>query len=125
MAAVCGNSTVSTRYVGFAPEKSSRWSGGSGHGAIADVPPTCQNEQMDWFRWLKRETRNPFWNCQPLWVKLITVTVAIPAWLVFASIGVVRGDIGSPYADGAAVIFASVAILQMIFVGRALWRHDI
>ncbi len=80
---------------------------------------------MNWREWLTKERRSIVWNAQPLWVKIATLVIALPAWIIFAVVGVINGDIGSPYADAAFGLFGIVAALQLAYFAKALWRMDV
>lgn len=64
------------------------------------------------------------WRVQPKWVKALTVGIALPAWLVLMT-DVFTGNTDSRLNTAAFIAFATVAILQMIFVFRAYWRMDL
>jgi hypothetical protein len=71
-----------------------------------------------------RELNPSHWAVQPYWVKALTIIVAVPAWLVVAY------NIMSDYPDDrvvrvAGAMFMAVCLLQLTFVARAYWRHDI
>ncbi len=65
------------------------------------------------------------WDAQPRWVKVLTATVAMPAWVILAVI-LIAGDVLRlgwlvSLCFGA---FATVVALQLAFVVKALWRMD-
>jgi hypothetical protein len=64
------------------------------------------------------------WRIQPKWVKVLTVGVAVPAWLLFMR-SVFTGHVGGTLSTVAFIAFAAVAALQMAFVFRAYWRMDL
>lgn len=68
--------------------------------------------------------REAHWRLQPMWVKALTIGVAIPAWLVLM-VGMFTGNIGGRLNNAALIAFAAVAALQMVFVFRAYWRMDL
>lgn len=73
---------------------------------------------------LFRELNRSHWAVQPYWVKALTIIVAVPAWFV------VFFDILSDNPDDrvirvAGIMFMAVCFLQLVFVARAYWRHDI
>ncbi|MDF2494230.1 MAG: hypothetical protein K0R27_4797 [Xanthobacteraceae bacterium] len=67
---------------------------------------------------LNRDTQ---WDVLPGWVKVVAVTIGLPAWFVFVG-SLFLGEVGSHYSVAAFVIFAAVAALQGIFVFRVYWR---
>ncbi len=64
------------------------------------------------------------WRVQPKWVKVLTLGVALPAWLVFMT-SLFAGNIGGTLQTAAFIAFAAVVGLQMAFVFRAYWRMDL
>ena len=63
--------------------------------------------------------RNGHWKVQPIWVKVLTISIAVPAFLVLVA------GIGGRIETVALVAFAAIAILQMGFVLGAYWRMDL
>lgn len=67
---------------------------------------------------------NDLWNVLPRWVKVLSVAVALPAWLWW-----VWEIIAEPDASEAPLtplfIFGAVALIQFFFIGRALWRINL
>lgn len=75
---------------------------------------------MDPFRELNRS----HWAVQPYWVKALTITVAIPAWLAVAY-NIMSDSPNDRVVQIAGALFAVVCVLQLTFVAMAYWRHDI
>jgi hypothetical protein len=72
----------------------------------------------DWI--VKHRPGKPVWNAQPDWVKVTTLAVALPIWVAAAALGSkvsILDDIGFG-------VFAAVAVLQLVFFARALWRME-
>lgn len=79
--------------------------------------------------WLKKDD-NPqsleaaHWSAQPVWVKLYTICIGLPAW-IFLMVGIFAADFGDVAMNVATVLFVGAALLQMLFVFRGYWRIDI
>jgi hypothetical protein len=63
--------------------------------------------------------RDGHWQVQPIWVKVLTISVALPAFFVLMT------GKGGRLETVALVAFAAIAMLQMTFVLRAYWRMDL
>lgn len=85
-----------------------------------------QRPQSDEARDAERMFYQGTWDAQPRWVKVLTLTVAVPAWLVFALL-VATGDVFrlewlAYFCFGSG---ATVMALQLFFLARAFWRMDL
>lgn len=67
----------------------------------------------------RQSYRSTEWTVQPLWVKVLTVCVAIPAWIVLIA------DMGGRFETPALIAFGAVVALQAVFAFRAYWRMDL
>lgn len=66
------------------------------------------------------------WQLFPRWLKVLTLLVALPAWLGFAAM-IVTGSIFEHETATLTLfgIFAFVAVCQTAFMARAAWRNDL
>ena len=64
------------------------------------------------------------WRVLPRWVKVISVGVGLPAWLVLVTL-LFTDHLGGTVFTATFGIFAAVAALQMAFIFRAYWRMDL
>ncbi len=73
-----------------------------------------------------RSLKGAQWLALPKWVRLYSIPVGVPAWLLLMAHSFSSDGILSPSANDVVVGFlASVALLQLAFVARAYWRMDI
>lgn len=63
------------------------------------------------------EKGNFVWQAQPRWVRLLTVWVALPAWL-YMVIAMVSGSVSVVGTELACAVMAAVACIQLFFVVR-------
>jgi Ca2+/H+ antiporter len=67
---------------------------------------------------------NGHWKAQPRWVKLLTILVGLPAWLVLMA-AVFNDNINATVETVALGAFVATCLLQAPFVFRAYWRTEL
>ena len=65
-----------------------------------------------------------YWDVLSLWVKVLTFAVALPAWLWWMW-QIVAGTAPDEASLAPFFIFGAVAIVQIFFLARAVWRMDL
>ena len=69
---------------------------------------------------------NPHWDIQPKWVKALSIGVGLPAWLVLMYSVLSENGFSNPWVMRVAfAAFATVAVVQFLFIARGYWRMDI
>ena len=91
---------------------------------IAGVPIGWQYGAMTYGGDDEPSPRTLIWRELPRWVKVTTVVVGLPAWLVFAA-GIVSGRTDNPLQFPAFIAFFAVALLQLACLCRLFWRIDL
>jgi hypothetical protein len=81
-------------------------------GARVMIRSMSSDDELSYFQ-------NGYWRVQPIWVKVLTISVAVPAFLVL-----VTGAEGR-IETVALIAFAAIAILQLATVVGAYWRMDL
>jgi len=64
-----------------------------------------------------------YWSVQPLWVRLLTILIALPAWLALAWL-VLSQNLNATYIKGIIGVLVLVAIAQISFIARAYLRNE-
>jgi hypothetical protein len=68
--------------------------------------------------------RDGHWRVQPRWAKALTLLVALPAWIVWM-VSVFTGTPDGTLQTVAFGAFATIALLQLVFVFRAYRRMEL
>jgi len=79
--------------------------------------------------WLKNDDdpqtlQAAHWSVQPIWVKLYSICVGLPAW-IFLIVGIFAADFGDIAMNVATGLFAIAALIQIAFIFRGYWQMDI
>jgi hypothetical protein len=68
--------------------------------------------------------RSGLWDVLPRWVKVVSVAVALPAWLWWVW-EIISSNAASEVSLTPFLIFGAVALIQIFFIGRAFWRMEL
>jgi hypothetical protein len=64
------------------------------------------------------------WRVQPLWVKWLICTTALPAWLVMVAL-IIAGEWQPQILEVCFWVFIPSSVISTFFIGRAYWRMDL
>lgn len=64
------------------------------------------------------------WQVQPRWLRILAVVVMFPSWLVMAAL-LLGGQTDGRAFMVALTVFAAIGGMELIYVAKAYWKHEI